>query len=75
MCQAMTGPGPFDPDTCPMLKGLPREEQRLRMATDPRIAACIAAINGVPPRVAKTTGACQDAASGELLPCEVYTLS
>lgn len=46
MCQAMTGDGAFDPETCPMLKGLPREEQRSRMASDRRIAACIAAMNG-----------------------------
>jgi hypothetical protein len=32
---------PFDPSLCPILQGLPREEQERLMQTDPMIRACI----------------------------------
>jgi hypothetical protein len=31
----------FDPSLCPLLQGLPPEEQQLLMRTDPMIRACI----------------------------------
>lgn len=31
----------FDPKLCPLLAGLPPEEQRIRMATDPLIRNCV----------------------------------
>lgn len=46
MCEAMTTSGAFDPELCPLLKGLSHEEQAERMQHDPRIAACITAISG-----------------------------
>ncbi len=36
----------FDPRLCPLLCGLPAEEQEQRMRDDPRIRACIEAIEG-----------------------------
>lgn len=46
MCDAINASGQFDPDLCPLLSGLSPEEQRARMRTDPRIAACLAALEG-----------------------------
>lgn len=36
----------FDPRDCPLLQGLSPDEQLLRMQQDPRIRACIAAVEG-----------------------------
>lgn len=47
MCDAINARGEFDPDLCPLLKGLTPEERRARMTGNPRISACIAAFDGV----------------------------
>ncbi len=39
MCQAMLDNGSFDPDLCPLLKGLSPEEIAMRMKQQP-IASC-----------------------------------
>lgn len=47
MCVEQFGPeskGYFDPRRCPLLQGLDPEQQRLMMASDPRIRACVGAI-------------------------------
>lgn len=36
----------FDPRNCPLLQGLSAEEQRQRMRDDPRIRACVTAVEG-----------------------------
>ena len=36
----------FDPNLCPLLKGLSPEEQQKRMAEDPLIRACMAHVDG-----------------------------
>ncbi len=46
MCNAMTAGRSFDPGLCPLLAGLPPGEQEERMRDDPRIRACIAAVEG-----------------------------
>lgn len=46
MCNAMTAGRRFEPGLCPLLAGLPPDEQEERMRDDPRIRACIAAIEG-----------------------------
>ena len=49
MCVATTGTDEartFDPTRCPLLQGLSVEEADLMMANDPRIRACVAAIEG-----------------------------
>lgn len=35
----------FDPELCPLLRGLSREEQLQRMAEDPIIRACVAQLD------------------------------
>lgn len=47
MCSEQFGTEPkgfFDPHRCPLLQGLSPEQQKLMMATDPRIRACMGAI-------------------------------
>lgn len=47
MCVDQGGAGPkhrFDPTRCPLLQGLSSEEAERMMRTDPRIRACVAAI-------------------------------
>lgn len=47
MCAEQFGAEPkgfFDPHRCPLLQGLSPEQQKLMMATDPRIRACMGAI-------------------------------
>lgn len=46
MCgeQAGTGERRFDPTRCPLLQGLSNEEADRLMRTDPRIRACISAV-------------------------------
>ena len=46
MCDQMTATRQFDPDLCPLLKSLPPAEQARRMAEDPVISSCIAAVEG-----------------------------
>jgi hypothetical protein len=46
MCTAIAANRRFDPRLCPLLQGLPPDEQQERMRTDPRIAACIASLGG-----------------------------
>ena len=36
----------FDPAMCPLLQGLPPDEQRFKMENDPLIRACMGRING-----------------------------
>lgn len=36
----------FDPEACPLLKGLSPEERRRRIAEDPIIRNCVAAVEG-----------------------------
>lgn len=48
MCTAIAAAQRFDPRLCPLLQGLPPDEQQERMRSDPRIAACIAALGGEP---------------------------
>jgi hypothetical protein len=36
----------FDPELCPLLKGLSAEERRRRMAEDPLIRQCMGAMEG-----------------------------
>ncbi len=64
MCGEQTGPGGvkrFDPTRCPLLQGLTSEEADLMMRGDPRIRACVEAIEaGKPdlePCVADSAGA------------------
>ncbi len=45
MCNAIANER-FDPRLCPLLQGLPPDEQQERMRNDSRIAACIAALGG-----------------------------
>lgn len=45
MCQAATAHCTFDPDLCPLLKGLSPDEQRQRMRSNPHIATCLAALS------------------------------
>lgn len=46
MCTAIAANRRFDPRLCPLLQGLPPDDQQERMRTDPRIAACIASLGG-----------------------------
>lgn len=36
--------GAFDPECCPLLRGLSPEEQQRRMETDPLIRACVRSV-------------------------------
>lgn len=46
MCDAIHARGQFNPDFCPLLKNLSDDERREQMLTNPRISACIAALEG-----------------------------
>lgn len=46
MCNAVAASCRFDRSICPLLMGLPEDEQERRIREDPRIAACIAAVEG-----------------------------
>lgn len=47
MCHAISANGGrFDPRLCPLLAGLPPDEQEERMRDDPRIRACIDTMAG-----------------------------
>lgn len=52
MCQVTYS---FDPMLCPLLRDLSGEEQQALMRNDPRIAACIEAVNGMAAQDARTT--------------------
>ena len=45
MCRAVATASSFDPMICPLLCDLPPEEQAERMRDDPRIRACISALD------------------------------
>jgi len=47
MCDQTSPSKFFDPELCPLLKGLSVEDRRRRMAEDPIIRECIKAIEGV----------------------------
>ena len=47
MCDQTSRSKFFDPELCPLLKGLSVEDRRRRMAEDPIIRECIKAIEGV----------------------------
>jgi hypothetical protein len=52
MCVSMSGPDGargFDPTRCPLLQGLSLEEADQMMKTDPRIRACVAAMEAGTP--------------------------
>ncbi len=52
MCVSSAGPDgirSFDPSRCPLLQGLTSEEAERMMRTDPRIRACVAAIDAGTP--------------------------
>jgi len=44
MVHARAGAMRFDPEFCPLLKGLSPEEKRARMESDPLIRACIQSV-------------------------------
>lgn len=44
MCRAMAKQGRFDPDLCPLLKGLSPDEIRAAMDQNPHIRACALAV-------------------------------
>lgn len=55
MCGEQTGTGrarTFDPTRCPLLQGLTHDEVERMMRTDPRIRACVAAVESGKPDLA-----------------------
>ena len=46
MCNQSQACQAFDPELCPLLKGLSPEEKRIRMAEDPVIRSCVAQVEG-----------------------------
>jgi hypothetical protein len=46
MCDQVTSGRRFDPDLCPLLNTLPADERERRLAEDPVISACVAAVEG-----------------------------
>lgn len=52
MCEQVTSGRRFDPDLCPLLNTLPADERQRRMAEDPVISACVAAVEGAEPPTA-----------------------
>lgn len=46
MCDQPSQGRSFDPELCPLLKGLSLDERRRRMAEDPVIRQCIGAVEG-----------------------------
>jgi hypothetical protein len=60
MCDQPSNGKCFDPELCPLLKGLSADERRKRMAEDPVIRQCMGAIEGAraaSPRTAKVIAA------------------
>ena len=51
MCGDQTGAGArrFDPTRCPLLQGMSSEDADRMMRTDPRIRACVAAVESGQP--------------------------
>lgn len=61
----------FDPALCPLLQGLPPEEQQLLMQTDPMIRACIEMHTTQPvDPAAAAAGSCCQAIEQQELPAE-----